>query len=682
MRAASVFILAAPSVLAVVFRSCTKDNLFSSLAEDGINFCSSVLDSHCASVATRTQFTMYKSSLIASQCDCVLTERAIPGVSSTPGVLESTTPSTPRTPPGPAQPSVTGDSSSVFTLGSSLISFNDTAVVTRSRTVGSLTYTIPEPSFTGWNSTVATASVGSGTRVFGTGSLIISPRPSAPISGTVGFTIPPFNWTTATPTFLTPTGLNGTVSLPTINATGTIPTTPVVVFTQVAQTAYSRQSSCYALPTSPGSPARRALLQNSKLREAEAEIPYPYIESLSFDSQGLDPLVLTIRDFSEGTYMIDISNKTRLAVSDLNGNSMVICPEGIFFSTAECQYDISILVEDMFAQLGDKSGIVCSGRGYMARMKDMDFTQTLYLQDQCGDPVTRDIRKYPRLKVGETECTGMEIDEDTGRWEFDCTFPGSESSILQCQKAVVDDVVDFLFTDPFGGECPDLSSVITTLASALQLLASKESLKEELYNQDLTDEEKDDADEAVSNYLQLWRILKHAFLVVGTESKSALEQYVDVYNTYRDLKADVCESIHSDEIPLQLTLVAGASIIPAITTLNWSPSPARTYNLTVQDPSSIACCAPSYVATTSYGSCAYPGAALIGDTGCVCGRTVDGRGLAFERRECGNPPGECKREGDCGDGLVCVTGTCCGRGVCVDPYACAQKGTGLVDWRL
>jgi hypothetical protein len=139
--------------------------------------------------------------------------------------------------------------------------------------------------------------------------------------------------------------------------------------------------------------------------------------------------------------------------------------------------------------------------------------------------------------------------------------------------------------------------------------------------------------------------------------------------------------LHADEIPLRMTLVAGSTSRDIIS-LNWSPSAPRERNITVQDPSQIACCNVGGVArTNSQGTCAYTRDLYVRDTGCVCGQTVDGRALAFEDLSCGNFETRCEDDGQCPDDNVCLTGTCCGEGVCVDPYKCSAEGTDLVGGR-
>ncbi|OBS22471.1 hypothetical protein FPOA_08808 [Fusarium poae] len=467
------------------------------------------------------------------------------------------------------------------------------------------------------------------------------------------------------------------------NATTTgVPEFPAANFTHVTRTASLSQETCYILPDDPeGDATRRALLFNSRLREDNVSIPMPYIESVEFESNGVNPLYLTVRDEQGGTYFVDISHRGRLSVVDPAGYLVTLDAQGIHFSGSNCTYDISITIDDMYTQIAELAGVQCAALRRQKRADDLDFSQILYLRDQCGNFVDKSLRQYPQLLVGDTACADVAVDEDTGRWDFDCTFPGSQSGPMRCQWAVKNSIIDFISIDPFAGSCPDLSTVVTTLEDSGQDIVDASQLRNDLTNQGLrTERARQEADEAVSAYTLLWQALGAMFSTSAGSSKGALEKYIDVYNSQRSFENDICQALHEGEIPLNLTLIAGATKIPAITTLNWAPESPRTYNITVQDSTRIACCPDARVAEGDGATCAYPREAIIPGTGCVCGTTAGGEGIAFEWTECGNFAGSCEADGDCGDGYLCLTGSCCGGGVCVDAYACSENGTALVQF--
>ncbi|KAH6605815.1 hypothetical protein Trco_004968 [Trichoderma cornu-damae] len=591
--------------------------------------------------------------------------------------------------------------------GSGSSASDDTTPTSITNTLGSsFTYTGSTPtitslnvsSTTGWNSSVTSSPRGTGTggslpatsTTSLTSRILSGPSSSFGSSGTVSATTDATTTATHTsPPFITPSGFNGSTISRIANATQTgPPPLPAANFTQVTRTGAIVKPTCYQMPEPQGGSTRRALLHNTKLREENATIPFPYIESVDFQTDGVDPLYLTLRDAAEGTHYIDVSNRSYIAIVDSLYNAMIIDAKGIHFSTKKCQYDVSITIDSMYEQLAALSGQVCSaGDQRRKRMSDMDFQQTLYLRDQCNNPIKPTVRRYPQLKIGDTDCNDIEVDEGTGRWLFDCTFPGSDSGTMRCEWAVRNDIEEFLFTDPFGGACPDLSTVITTLEANGQDFINPESLRTELYNQGLDDAQKAEANLIVIYYEQLWEILKQAFSKLRTQppgKASAIQEYIDVYNQYRNFEDDICEDLHAGDMPLKMSLRAGVTTVDAIARLNWAPENPKPFNVTVQDPAQLACCSPGSNAKQdeAAGTCAYPFSAHLGDTGCVCGKTASGASVAFEITECDNFVSQCESDDDCSKAghprYVCLTGSCCGGGVCVDPYECAQNGTLLV----
>ncbi|KIL89997.1 hypothetical protein FAVG1_06735 [Fusarium avenaceum] len=403
------------------------------------------------------------------------------------------------------------------------------------------------------------------------------------------------------------------------NATMTgIPEFPAANFTHVTRTAALSEETCHSLASDPdGGPTRRALLYNARLREDNVSIPIPYIESVEFEGDGVYPLYITVRDEAGGMYFVDISRRGQISVVDPAAYLVTLDAKGIHFSGSNCTYDISITIDDMYEQIADLAGVQCAA--IKRRADDLDFRQVLYLHDQCGSVVDKSLRQYPQLLVGDTVCADVAVDGDTGQWDFDCTFPGSQSGSLKCQWAIKNSIIDFITIDPFGGSCPDLSTVVTTLEESAKDIVDPSELRKDLTNQGLsTDRAKQEADEAVTAYTQLWQALG-AFFSKSTESPTgSLEEYIDVYNAHRSFENDICQSLHEGEIPLNLTLIAGATHIPAITTLNWAPESTRPFNITVQDSSRIACCPNGSVAEGEGSECAYPREAIIPGTGCVC----------------------------------------------------------------
>ncbi|RCI09225.1 hypothetical protein L249_1394 [Ophiocordyceps polyrhachis-furcata BCC 54312] len=460
------------------------------------------------------------------------------------------------------------------------------------------------------------------------------------------------------------------------------------------------EPNCYHLPMPTD--GRRALPHNDEVRAHNASLPFPFIEAVDFAPDGVKPLFLTLRDAARGTHYLDLSDRGHVAIVDSLGNAMMLDAGGIHFSTNSCRFDVSFHVGGLYQQLQNLSGQVCARGGRLlvdaADETDDDdadapFGQTLFLRDQCGHPVGRHLHQYPLLRLGSTECRDVDVDEARGRWRFDCAFPGQASNASRCRRAVRRSVANFLFVAPFADACPDLSTVITTLEATSQDFLNPASLREELYSRGLDAAQRADADLAVIYYEQLWEILKQALSRSRAQPPAvdaAIKQYLDAYSAARRrFDADLCRDLHAPDPPLDLTLRAGAAPLPVVARFASAPppdAPPPPRNLTVLDPSQRACC--PHGSDSSFGSpgtCSYPATAILGDSGCVCGRTADGGSIAFEYTGCDNFVARCSSDADCASAghsrHVCLTGSCCGGGVCVDPYECSRNDTGLIPSR-
>ncbi|KAF4591850.1 hypothetical protein GQ602_002149 [Ophiocordyceps camponoti-floridani] len=421
---------------------------------------------------------------------------------------------------------------------------------------------------------------------------------------------------------------------------------------------------------------------------------------VDFASDGVQPLFVTLRDAAKGTHYLDVSDKGHVAIVDSLGNAMILDARGIHFSTNSCRFDVSFTIGGLYDQLAKLSGQVCA-KGAPNLLKEADddvddddadapFGQLLFLRDQCGRPIGRHLREYPLLRLGASECRDVDVDDALGRWRFDCAFPGASSNATRCRRAVRRSVANFLFVAPFAGSCPDLSTVVSTLEATSQDFLNAASLREDLYSRGLDDQQRADADLAVIYYEQLWEILKQALSRARAKPPAvdaAVKVYLDAYaSANRRFDADVCRDLHAPDPPLELTLRAGAAPLPVVARFGSAPppdAPPPPRNLTVLDSTSRACC--SRGSDSSFGGaspCSYPSEAILGDSGCVCGHTADGASIAFEYTGCDNFVARCSSDADCvasgHSRHVCLTGSCCGGGVCVDPFECSRNDTGLV----
>ncbi|PHH80799.1 hypothetical protein CDD80_6889 [Ophiocordyceps camponoti-rufipedis] len=458
------------------------------------------------------------------------------------------------------------------------------------------------------------------------------------------------------------------------------PPTPVPAanFTDVNRSGAISEPNCYHLPMPTD--GRRALPHNDEVRAHNATIPFPFIEAVDFAPDGVQPLFVTLRDAAKGTHYLDVSDKGHVAIVDSLGNAMILDARGVHFSTNSCRFDVSFTIGGLYDQLANLSGQVCA-KGAPNLLKEADddiddddadapFGQVLFLRDQCGRPIGRHLREYPLLRLGASECRDVDVDDALGRWRFD--------------------FANFLFVAPFAGSCPDLSTVVSTLEATSQDFLNPASLREELYSRGLDDQQRADADLAVIYYEQLWEILKQALSRARAQPPAvdaAVKVYLDAYaSANRRFDADLCRDLHAPDPPLELTLRAGAAPLPVVARFGSAPppdAPPPPRNLTVLDSTSRACCPRG--SDSSFGGagpCSYPSEAILGDSGCVCGHTADGASIAFEYTGCDNFVARCSSDADCASSghsrHVCLTGSCCGGGVCVDPYECSRNDTGLV----
>ncbi|KAJ2982007.1 hypothetical protein NQ176_g1673 [Zarea fungicola] len=164
-----------------------------------------------------------------------------------------------------------------------------------------------------------------------------------------------------------------------------------------------------------------------------------------------------------------------------------------------------------------------------------------------------------------------------------------------------------------------------------------------------------------------------------------LKQYLSTYNKYRSFLKDACTSLNGSASSATLSLRAGSSTLLSLATFNNTPTVDVPIPARIQDPAKIACCPNGSTSLTSLqtGVCSYPPSALVPGTSCICGKTASGTSVAFKYRQCNNFISECDVDSDCntlgGTGFLCLVGSCCGRGVCFDPFECSRAEVLLVQ---
>lgn len=508
--------------------------------------------------------------------------------------------------------------------------------------------------------------------------------------------------TTTSSATLTVTTLPGNATTSTQVATTASPTAtptpfPASNFTGVLRGPAPSSQACHYRPEAVDGAPLVAVLQNEDIRHRNLSLAYPYVGSVGFDSDGITPLYVSVRDAAKGSHLIDVSDPSAVTIFDSRNNSMRLDATGIHFATGHCNLTVSYLVDDMYAQLAQQSLEMCSRGPTTLLATEQTFTQTLLLRDQCDEPVGPAVRRYPDLRLDDEQCVPVGPPGGAnGTWVFSCPWQSAGSSVQRCMSAVQRDAVDFLLHDPFNGGCADVSSVVTLLDAHAQDLLNTTALQQELYSQvgngNGTTAAGGDrfykVDDTVMYYMQLWESLKSTLSKtrgLNPGRGSNLRQYLDTYNSYRNFGADACASLNgSSGAPAVLSLSAGSSTYPVLAAFNDFPVATSLLAARIQNPAKLACCPNGGVAVTSpdNGTCAYPPAALVPDTNCVCGKTASQQSVAFSYRQCDNFVSECDADSDCQNagyaGYMCLIGSCCGKGVCFDPFECSRPNVLLL----
>jgi hypothetical protein len=104
---------------------------------------------------------------------------------------------------------------------------------------------------------------------------------------------------------------------------------------------------------------------------------------LSNNGTGADYLALTGADGN--TYIIDLSDPTKLSIVDLNGDSLHIDSTGLHFATANCSLAIDVNIANFAQRLGSQpnSSSLQSRDILTKRYSENPFAVAVQLTDQC-----------------------------------------------------------------------------------------------------------------------------------------------------------------------------------------------------------------------------------------------------------------------------------------------------------
>ncbi|TKW50989.1 hypothetical protein CTA1_2447 [Colletotrichum tanaceti] len=463
-------------------------------------------------------------------------------------------------------------------------------------------------------------------------------------------------------------------------------------FTGISVVVARNGSTCYVLPTPTAS------LHESLLNVTAREPP-------SIDAFYLDPATnsvkyLRLRDGNANPILVDVSDPSKLAIVDGAGNVLSIDREGLHFTSANCSPKIDVFISGFFEQLAALSGQSCGGgdevqipvngtgrpssssssvplfgrEGLDAR-QEQSFDVVLHLRDQCGDLVRPDLPVS--VSLGDTEC--LVLPGAAGDFVASCAFPGGESNSMECETSV-QQTLDHLTQGSLAGTCPSFASVWSLLSRDLDRVVNFDGLLQPFLDAglDLGSDAGRGIRSVIDTFMRLYDFSTSTFQNSSTSDAGASSRLEDVIEEYgvAAIRTDVCRSLVSSET-LTLTFTAGVSAAPVpLADISSVPSPRPEYERSVTDPTALACCPNASRCVVRDGQEFYPPEASIEGSDCLCGTTLEGRGVGFRTGRCVGYD-QCNATSPCaGAGAVCLVDSCCGFSVCVNGTECSAPAVG------
>ncbi|CCF32333.1 hypothetical protein CH063_00790 [Colletotrichum higginsianum] len=500
------------------------------------------------------------------------------------------------------------------------------------------------------------------------------------------------NTSTTPPSLSTSSSSSSSSSFSPSSATTSSSATPTSgydsAFTGISVIVARNGSTCYVLPTPIAS------LHESLLNVTDREPP-------SIDAFYLDPATnsvkyLRLRDGNANPVLVDVSDPSRLAIIDGAGNVLSIDREGLHFTSANCSPKIDVFISGFFEQLAVLSGQSCrdtdevpvNGTGGpsssisvskrevpLDARQERSFDVVLHLRDQCGDLVRPDLPVS--VSLGDTEC--VVLPGAAGDFVASCAFPGGESNSMECETSV-QQTLDHLTQGSLAGMCPSFASVWSLLSRELDRVVNFDTLLRPFIDAglDLGSDAGRGLRSIIDGFMRLYDFSTSAFQNstsdTGAGASSRLEDVIEEYGVAA-IRTDVCRSLVSSET-LALTFTAGASTAPvSLANISAVPSPRPEYERTVTDPTALACCPNASRCVVRDGQEFYPPEASIQGSDCLCGTTLEGRGVGFRTGRCVGY-NQCNATSPCAGGAVCLVGSCCGFSVCVNGTECSAPAVG------
>ncbi|KAF6816054.1 hypothetical protein CPLU01_13968 [Colletotrichum plurivorum] len=441
-------------------------------------------------------------------------------------------------------------------------------------------------------------------------------------------------------------------------------------FTGITIVVSQNATECYTLP-SPTESLHESLL------EVGDRSP-PYIDAFYLDDADDSVKYVRMVDSSSNPILVDVSDPSRIAIVDRDGDVLSVDSQGLHFTSADCSPKIDVFISGFFRQIDALTNSTCSRAngasmtgGLVSRQDDRAFDVILRLKDQCGDPVRADLPVT--VSLGDAPCS-TQPGADRGAFAARCEFPG-EGSSPQCETSV-EQTLDRLTNGSLAGTCPSFSSTWSLLSQQLGSVINDTALLQPFRDAGL--DAGPDLISVIDEYLSLYDFSTSIFRNSTSEGGSRMGDMIDSYSV-TSITRQVCSSLQAPT-SLNLTFTAGTATSPSpLAAFSATPSSAPEYDRNATDPAALACCPNKSACNLEGDQPFYPPEASVPGTNCLCGIASDGRGIAFGSGSCPEVS-QCDAERGCPAGQVCLTENCCGSepdgtriNVCVNGTECSAR---------
>ncbi|CRK39204.1 hypothetical protein BN1708_001519 [Verticillium longisporum] len=422
-------------------------------------------------------------------------------------------------------------------------------------------------------------------------------------------------------------------------------------FTGVSVTGDLDATGCYAVPTPTGS------LRESRLNNTDRNPPY--VEAIYFDQ-----------------------NATQAK------NSLAIDNKGIHFASSTCKVKVDVMIDNFFGQLNNITNTTCLDAvpspgnttsidrndardlrdDVKPRMMALEsFFVLLKMKDQCGEPLRPELR--PTVRIGPLPCETLQ--GPPGTFVATCPFPSSSSTEMRCE-ASVDALLSRLARGRLPGACPRLTTIWALLLDQMGPRLTQASLFQPFLEPGLNLGPRTLTTIAalLNQFRALWEPAGD-FFASTTRGQSALEDTIASHGGAQALRRQACRALHQAPTPFNLTLAGTSAVVLA--TLKVAPNSTLEYTRNMTDSEQLACCPNVGTCTGGGADGSYGREALVPGSNCICGRTVDGSGVAFRTGLCKGYDA-CDADRPCGEGMACLVDSCCETNICVNGTECNAPG--------